>query len=239
MALGCFSNAHADLLPEGEFITEGGRGWLSIGKLLKGDDLDDEVINQDPENSQLFSIRYFGANGHSCTLDGLIESGLYIDQRSHCAIQFHLLESGGIKVDLANECLPNYCGARANLADVYLKPALGCSISEVLYVESNVEKLTRAEDYQAAKVLLEPVLQNCSQSLSWYQKNRLRNDLAELLLKLEDKKHCISVLEPFMLDLQKDITNQNLVCENLPYVECLEYQHELQRAKIISEACLR
>ncbi len=77
-----------------------------------------------------FKIDAFGANGHTCSLDGDIhdnQAKLEGDE-SPCIVKFDGRASGiGVS---SNEACRTYCGMRARFDGMYFKPAPGCSSDE-------------------------------------------------------------------------------------------------------------
>lgn len=170
----------------GEYITE--RGW---GEL---------TVTRKTDGKMHFAIASIGANGHSCTVDGVIKNGRAVlddlAPGSSCQVTFKA-DATGIDIVLGQpgDCR-DYCGMRASFDGHYQVPAAGCRNGQRRAAQSKFAKAYGAKDYQAALALLQPVLQNCAPTLFWLEEAQIRNDLAVTLYHLGRKDECRTVLKP-------------------------------------------
>jgi hypothetical protein len=169
----------------GEYIPERGWGTLSIAR--KGGNLN-------------FSITAWGANGHSCGIDGAIRNGQAVlsdlAPGSSCQVTFRP-DPGGIAVVLGQpgDCR-DYCGMRASFDGRYLVPAAGCRNGERKAAQGRFGKLYKSKDYAGALPLLQNMLTNCAATLYWLEEAQIRNDIAVTLYHLDRKEECLAVLMP-------------------------------------------
>lgn len=176
----------ADPVP-GEYLAEGGWGTLNIKRSAEG--------------KLHFDIESLGANGHSCSVSGIVKSGKAVpddaDPASPCDIALKP-DAGGIDVALGESSAGcrYYCGMRASFDGRYLVPAPGCRNGERKTVQTRFSHLYGVKDYQAALITLQPVLTGCAPTLLWFEEAQIRNDLAVTLYHLGRKEECLAVLKP-------------------------------------------
>lgn len=193
--------AHAQLAP-GEYLGESGTGRL--------------VIQAASGGAQKFQLNSYGANGHSCEVEGSIRGTVARvpteDKQPPCVIKFNAKgESVGVEADGA--MCQSFCGARATIGDTFLKPAPGCGTAEVKKTRAAFKQQFDKKDYAQAKALLQPVVDKCVKLMNDVDEGWVRNDMALTLLRLNDKPGCLKMLESF-----KDLAamDQKALEENYP-----------------------
>lgn len=186
-------------LKAGEYLTEGGWGYLKI--------------SADKKASVHFSIEAMGGNGHSCSLSGVIREGKSIPDEQEgnepkCVVNF-VVKNNGIDVteqELSNSEL-NYCsyfcGARASFTWLYLNVAQNCVPSVLDKTLKKFKQLYDKKSYSEAYALLQPTFQQCEKTLNWLEEKWLRNDLALTAYKLGNTSNCQQWLQPLLEESQK------------------------------------
>lgn len=173
-------------LSEGKYILNGGNGTLSLraGKKV---------------GSFSFSIHTDWANGHVCDLEGHIVDGRAnlegVEKNKPCIIKF-LANPEGIEVEDDHEICGYYCGARAGMAGLYLKPPSGCSRSEVSNLRTRFKQLYSIGNYEEAETILKPLISDCQKTIDFINLAWIRNDLAITQYKLGRLSDCRLTLEP-------------------------------------------
>jgi len=174
--------AVADPAP-GEYVTEQGWGTMRIAR--RGPAL-------------TFSIDAVGANVHICTLEGSLRKAvadLEGSDRTRCEVRFTPTHAG-IEVTSNGEPCRAYCGARAGFEGLYLRPAPGCTPTEVTRTRAEFKRRYDRKAYAEARDLLTPVADRCAKTLLWSDTNWIANDLAITLHRLGDRAGCLARLEP-------------------------------------------
>lgn len=181
-----------------------------------------------------FKIDAFGANGHTCSLDGDIHGNraeLEGDE-SKCIVTFDAGEKGiGVS---SNEACRTYCGMRAQFDGVYFKPEAGCASDDRSRTRDAFKTIYAKKDYAAAREKLEPVLTRCAPLLSWLEKASIRNDLAVTLYHLHDRAACLSVLDPLAEDAAK---TDDAIRENYPPTDADDYLPLIKAARTNLKLC--
>lgn len=170
----------------GEYIAEGGSGYLSI--------------KQGPKGLLTFSIESIHVNGHMCSADGKIvgqQAILDTEKSDKCIIKF-TPKGADIDVSVNDEQICHYfCGMRANgFEGLYLKPPAGCSSKEVKTRRAEFKRLYDKKNYSKAQTLLSAVLNDCATILDSREMGWIRNDLALTYYKLNDRESCRKTLQP-------------------------------------------
>jgi hypothetical protein len=173
----------------GEYILRGGNGILSL-KLVK-------------EGNFTFSIHTDWANGHMCELGGKILKGRAvipsIEGNKPCVVNF-LVGPDGIEVQDDHEVCGYYCGARAGIAGLYLRPVAGCSRQEVSKTRAEFKRLYANKNYEKAETVITPLISSCLSTIDFVNSAWIRNDLAITQYKLGKLSECRSTLEPLVSD---------------------------------------
>lgn len=192
----------------GLYVVKGGWGDLSINKSATG------VMS--------FSISSVESNGHSCGLDGFIKNGISnIDPEENmkCEIQFN---ANGKEIEVIPEgpgC-NYYCGMRASFDGVYMKVSKQCTPSEISKTREEALNLYRSKNYVGAIGKLEPVLNNCSETLYWINEYWIRNDLAVAYTKVNKNAECSKVLDKLKGEVKM---TEDEIKENYPPLEAELY----------------
>jgi len=181
-----------------------------------------------------FKIDAFGANGHTCSLDGDINGNqAKLDgDESPCIVKFDASEKG---IDVSsNDACRTYCGMRAHFDGMYFKPAPGCSSDERSRANDAFKASYAKKDYATARAKLEPLLTRCAPLLSWLEKPSIGNDLAVTLYHLHDRAACLSVLEPMAEDAAK---TDDAIRENYPPTDADAYLPLVKAARTNLKLC--
>jgi hypothetical protein len=192
------------------------------------------LVVTDAAGSLKFKIDAFGANGHTCSLDGDIQENqakLEGDE-SPCIVKFNV-SAKGIDVT-SNEACRYFCGMRAHFDGTYFKPAPGCSSDERSSARDAFKASYAKKDYAAARTKLEPLLTQCAPLLSWLEKPSIRNDLAVTLYHLHDRAACLSVLEPLAEDASK---TDDAIRDNYPPTDADDYLPLVKAAQTNLKLC--
>jgi hypothetical protein len=181
-----------------------------------------------------FKIDAFGANGHTCSLDGDLrdnQAKLEGDDEP-CIVKFDA-NAKGIDVH-GNEACRTYCGMRARFDGMYFKPAPGCDSDDRSRTRDAFKASYAKKDYATARTRLEPVLAQCAPLLSWLEKASIRNDMAVTLFHLRDRAACLSVLEPLAADAAK---TDDAIRENYPPTDADDYLPLVKAARANLKLC--
>jgi hypothetical protein len=181
-----------------------------------------------------FKIDAFGANGHTCSLDGDIKGNQATleGDESPCVVTFDA-SAKGIAVSSKPACR-TYCGMRAQFDGLYFTPAPGCSSDDRSHTRDAFKAIYAKKDYAAARAKLEPVLTRCEPVLSWLEKASIRNDMAVTLYHLHERAACLSVLEPLAADAAK---TDDAVRENYPPTDADDYLPLVKAARTNLKLC--
>jgi hypothetical protein len=165
-----------------------------------------------------FSIKAAGANGHSCAIDGTIESGRAVVQEGAglpaCDVAF-VPRGGGIEVrivDGAEAGCRGFCGARARFDGAYLRPQPGCTRSAVSAARKSFKQAYDRKEFARARGLLEPIVATCTEWVHWLDIGWIRNDLALAQFRAGDTTACRQTLAGFgpLIDAtEADLRNQH------------------------------
>lgn len=216
------------VFPAGEYQSNGGWGQL--------------IMKAGNRGGQAFELQSLGANGHSCTLSGMIRQGkaVLLDGDSRCVVSFQAMSKAiRVSADGSDACR-GYCGARAMFDGVYTRPAAGCDTASLRKTRNAFKKLYDQKNYAQAERTLAPVLQNCKRTLFWLEDGSIRNDLALTQAKLGKGAACYKTLQPLAKDTAK---TDKAVCDSddryLPPVDCTSYLSVVQAARTNLKWCAR
>lgn len=185
-------------------------------------------------DSLKFKVDAFGANGHTCSLEGDIhDNQAKLDgEEGMCVVTFDASVKG-IDVHGTDPCR-FYCGMRARFDGMYFKPAAGCSSDERSRTHDAFKSSYAKKDYAAARAQLEPVLSQCASLLSWLETASIRNDLAVTLYHLHDRTACLSTLDPLAADAAKSDAG---IRENFPPTDADDYLPLVKAARTNLKLC--
>ena len=163
------------------------------------------VIKPASAGSLPFTLHTVGGNKHVCDAQGTIgkngQAVLKTDDNVACTLDF-AAKPEGVEVSLKKMC-SGFCGARASLDGMFLKPATGCDRAGVRMSRAEFKKLYDKKAYAEARSVLEPVLKRCSKTLDSREDGWIRNDLGLTFARLGDAAACRKTLEPLAEDAGK------------------------------------
>lgn len=190
VALAGPAGAQQSALQPGEYL-DGSGGYLIIKPVKAG--------------SVPFEIETVGPNRHGCQADGVIGKNLQAvlkpDGVAPCILVF-APKPDRIEVTLKTVCSA-YCGARASLDGMYLRPEPGCDRAGVRKARADFKRLFDKKAYREARTALESVHARCAKTLDDNEDGWMRNDLAITFLRLGDPASCRRALEPLAKDAAK------------------------------------
>jgi hypothetical protein len=178
-----FVNAQTNAIADGEYYAESGWGTMVVSSSKLG---------------QSFNINVLGTNFHSCTLDqgtlkGLRGEALDAGMESPCIIEF---EGSGTRFNAQpNQACSYYCGARASVGHIFIKPSASCTHEARKQRRADFLKSYKAKQFPQAYAQLSSMDKECGNLLHWMEHDDVRNDLAVTLHKLNRKADCLSVLK--------------------------------------------
>ncbi|WP_442782027.1 hypothetical protein [Collimonas fungivorans] len=230
LVIGLFISSHGftqGVMPStGNYISEGGWGNLSIRQ-------------KNPEGI-VFEIHAFGANAHSCQLEGEIRNGRATLESSEkekpCLIDFQPSSRGVNVVPQTPQECREYCGMRASFDGLYLKPVRGCEDKDRQATEDKFKHLYDSQKYQDARLTIEALLNSCSTTLDRYELGAIRNDLAITQYHLGNFSGCLNTLEPYAEDAAMT-TNEAL--KDYPPADAEAYSGILDSARTNIKLCRR
>ena len=176
--------AQENTLENGEYLTEGGWGRLTISE---------------QKNKRLFSIFASGTNGHTCDISGGVRGNLAVlseDEQTEpaCIVKFDK-KSGAISVLPSDYCHGYYCGMRASFGGEYFKPNKGCSSAEQGARYEAFKAFYDKKSYALALKESQTLLRDCKKFTDWIGKDNLKNDIAITQFHLRDKAGCLKTLK--------------------------------------------
>lgn len=179
-----YAQATAVALKPGEYVTDNGWGTLTLKAGRAG--------------ALSFSLQTVGGNMHTCSLEGEVRDGQATrdgpEEKEPCVVTFRII-SNGIQVGPKGPgSCSDYCGMRASFEGVYATPARGCDRASVAANRKTFQQLYSARQFAEAKAKLQPLLRDCSRTLSEVEDGRIRNDLAVTLHKLGELEACRELL---------------------------------------------
>jgi hypothetical protein len=189
-----------------------------------------------------FSINAAGANGHSCAIDGTIESGRAVVQEGAglpaCEVAF-VPRGGGIDVRIvegAEAGCRGFCGARARFDGEYLRPQPGCNRSAVAAARKSFKQAYDRKEFARARSLLEPIVGTCTEWVHWLDMGWIRNDLALAQFRAGEAAACQQTLAGFgpLIDAtEADLRNQH----NYPPSDATSLAAVLRAARYNRKLC--
>lgn len=187
--------AHAAGPADGVYVTERGWGVLSI-------------------KAGAFKLDTIGGNAHVCHVEGrLNRQGVTLPETpgsdERCELRV-IRQGDGVRVESTPGCR-YFCGVRAGLDGVYLKPAQGCTPAQLRQQRAQFKQQYARKDYSGAVHILGPLLSRCQRTLDWLTEPWLRNDLALAQLRAGDAAACRTTLAPLAAAAglrDEDIRNQ-------------------------------
>ena len=208
--------------PAGEYLTEQGWGVLTLKPA--------------GTSGQPFSLSTVGSNAHVCQIEGVIRQGHAqvptegSDER--CEMDF--VRQGH---DIALSSTPGcryFCGMRAGLDGLYLRPAPGCDTASVRQQRKLFKQRYDQKNYAGAVNTLAPVLARCQKTLDWLGAHWLRNDLALAQLRLGDAAACRATLQPLAADAAR---RDDAIRDSYPPAEAEGYLGVLRAARTNLKLC--
>lgn len=194
-----------EALKAGEYLTEGGWGYLKISE-------DEKALTH-------FSIEAMGGNGHSCSLAGVIREGKSIPDEQEgnepkCVVNF-VVKKNGVEVTPQDSSVCSYfCGMRAQFEGLYLNVAQNCVPSALKKTRNKFKQLYDKKSYAEAYALLQPTFQQCEKTLDWLEDRWWRNDLALTAYKLGDMSNCKKWLQPLLAELGSQLQKSDEILKN-------------------------
>lgn len=167
------------------YVTEGGWGRLTVQAATP--------------QGQAFALSAQGANGHSCTLEGVMQQGKATLRAFDpaCVVSFAPAAQGALDVQTPTpEPCRDYCGARAGFTGLYLPLPAACAPDAWSQSGRAFMNAYRARDYAKAVALQQNRLQSCAASLFWLEAHQARNDLAIAQFHAGQKLACRKTLAP-------------------------------------------
>lgn len=193
-SVGLSCAARAQQPRAGEYVREFGQGELFIARASK--------------RALTFKLDAHGPNAHFCTLEGEILQGVAMldDAGSNalCKVQFEAVRAGiRVRIEENPETCFRLCGVRGGFEGDYLKPALGCTPTELRATRSAFKRAYDMKVYVKARSLLEPVLAKCTKTLRYLDEGWIRNDVAIAQYRSGDLKACRRTLAEFGSDIEE------------------------------------
>lgn len=181
-----------------------------------------------------FEIEAFGANGHTCSLNGDIrDNQAKLDgEEGVCIVKFDAT-TDGVDVE-GNDPCRFYCGMRAHFDGMYFRPAPGCAGNDRTHARDAFKASYAKKDYATARAKLEPVLSQCASLLSWLETASIRNDLAVTQYHLHDRAGCLSTLDPLAADAAK---SDAAIRESFPPTDADDYLPLVKAARTNLRLC--
>lgn len=210
----------AQIIPAGEYNSEGGEGVLTIGKTVNG---------QTP-----YSFYTVGVNGHICEGEGSIQNGkakndLLSSGTDVCQIDFKRTK-GKVTLTVADrysEACRASCGSRAWFTGDYIDTPQACTNKAMKARQQQGQMAYQQKKYNQARNDLGSVLNQCKKFLSWRMEGSLRNDLALVEAKRGNKAGCWTALQPYLKDMKLPDEDVQLFDAPAP----LDHEHYLQIIK--------
>lgn len=172
----------------GEYIADGGWGWLTISPAQK--------------QGLPFELESIGGNFHLCSLEGRIVGGKAALEAEGdpqgCVVSF-VPTAEGLRVSGPPACR-EYCGLRAGFEGHYLRPAAGCGQDARRATRAEFKRLYDRKQYTAALAKLSPLPQRCARQINRYERGEVLNDIAIAQYRLGQRAACLKTLAPLQED---------------------------------------
>jgi hypothetical protein len=186
------ANAFSQSIAPGKYQSQGYGGYLKIE-------------SPNANGAQAFSMESYGANGHTCELEGKIQKNVAIvlsgkdEAKGRCVITFKLKKDQAIEVETPerNEYCRYFCGARAYFAGTYQVPPSGCDYGAVRKKQEAFAKLYESKAYAQALQALESTHRRCQAWMAFDTAIDMDNDLAVVYFHLQRNQECINALKFF------------------------------------------
>jgi hypothetical protein len=190
----------------GEYLDEGG-GMLHV------------IRNAGSDGGDAFVIDTRGPNGHMCHVTGDVVDGDGVAADDlpgeTCKVGFSLRAKGVVVVSGSQSCR-GYCGTRAGFDGSYARPSRLCRTDERLKADEAFHAAYRAGRYRQALAVLKPVLDRCSPSLFYRDRDRMTNDVAITQFHVGHRADCLATLEPLRDDAESDDDELSVRWNGLP-----------------------
>ena len=191
LAIGPVLELHAaEIVPPGDYTTEGAWGGMTIGPA-------------DKRGTQTFEINSIGGNAHICNLGGEI-SRRQATTDAGCRIEF-VVRPGEVAVAVrpgSEQQCREHCGARAGFNGDYYPKIAFCQKEKA--VRADFLRLYQAKKFLEARDALRELLSRCGKFLYWYSDAEIRNDLAITEFRLGNAAACLQTLEPLRTTFVED-----------------------------------
>ncbi|MES2283819.1 MAG: hypothetical protein V4542_20590 [Pseudomonadota bacterium] len=174
----------------GEYVTDGGSSSLTIDSASK------------------FDINTQGANGHLCSLEGVIINGKSKIDNSACQVTLKAQGPHVMVTTNGSEECRDFCGARAWFEGLYRRPSPLCTRQSIESSKKIFKKEYSAKNFSAALAAIGPIATDCKQLLHWFESAWISNDLALTQFKLGDRAACLRTLKP--LAAEAAMTNEEI-----------------------------
>lgn len=183
-----------------------------------------------------FEISGVGANGNTCTIDGLRQglTGRASDAGRVCIVKFAKHPDGvEVKAQTRSICA-RFCGAEATFEGVYLKPAPGCTEKERDRTQNAVDAATKAKNDAKVEALLTAQLETCAKALSWLEGVGARTELAAAQMRQGRKADCLKTLGALIEDAD---ASDNKLKEKYSDFDLYRYEASLQALRETLKQC--
>lgn len=219
-----FSTTHAAPFETGEYLGKLGSGTLLMTASKKG---------------QYFKINSFGANGHSCFVEGIIENSISVQKddsgEDDCLIKFVATAEFIEVTHNEKPACHNFCGTRANYTFPYYKTSPLCHSK----IKNKNQKLFKTyyakKKFDLAEKTLRKVYDACESYMSIFEKLETVNDLAITYKNLKKKDQCLALVKPFeeVADMSEEQLKDNYPPSDaeviLPMMKRLKFNRQLCR----------
>lgn len=210
VSCGVFMNGLYAAAPvEGAYIRERDSGVL--------------MVKKSDEGKLVFQLDSYGANGHSCSVDGTIIEGIgYDSAEAACQIAFKQLAPSKLEVQpITYEECRQYCGMRAYLDGEYVIPPATCTTKGVKVRRNQFLKLYRGRDYTRAAEKVKLLIAECGWFIDWITIDDIRNDLAIAQFHAGDPDACRQTLAETLAAGYSDVQELK---DNLPPADADSYE---------------
>ena len=170
--------AQAQSFPQGSYVYEGGKGELRI------------------QADGSFTIDTVGGNGHSCSLESVLEGRRARLTDSECVVTFTPKGNDIHVADNEHESCRNSCGARAGFTGFYIRPSLACTQKGMEATRRKFKQQYDKKNFSDAVQTLSLTLTECVRVLNRFSEWDIRNDLALAQLRSGDAAACLKTLQP-------------------------------------------
>ncbi|MCS3810186.1 hypothetical protein [Xanthomonas sp. 4461] len=176
----------------GQYSTKHGWGSLQVS---------------DKGGARHFEILAVGANGHSCSLEGTLQGDkaeVSDVGDAPCKLSFKPVAGGFSIAALTQDSCRNYCGMRARFEGDYLQLPAGCTFASSNRRREAYLRDYRGKRYAEALAGMQAFTGECGEFLNWLDRDRLANDRALTLLRLNRPQECLKALDQTMAGRSRD-----------------------------------